>query len=145
MKRTFYFLAWLFLFASCQDANLDTVEDSLLNTTAKTIPISTALESLEELICETGIKTKASMQNISTGEILVIGGQDFLISTRSENDLYLPDTLLYALNFIDGGFAILSANTNLNDPVICITDAGKVSLDRFSKGFSLLQSTDCEY
>ncbi len=145
MKRTFYFLTWLFLFASCQDANLDTVEDSLLNTTAKTIPISTALESLEELICETGIKTKASMQNISTGEILVIGGQDFLISTRSENDLYLPDTLLYALNFIDGGFAILSANTNLNDPVICITDAGKVSLDRFSKGFSLLQSTDCEY
>lgn len=81
---------------------------------------------LEDLICETGIKTKESMQNISTGEILAIGGQDFLISTRFQNDLHLPNTLLYALNFIDGGFAILSANTNLNDPVICITDAGKV-------------------
>ena len=126
MKRTFLFLAWLFLFASCQDANLDTVENSLSNTTAKTIPISTALESLEDLVCKTEIKTKASMQNISMGEILAIGGQVFLISTKSQNDLYLPDTLLYALNYIDGGFAILSANTNLNDPVICITDAGKV-------------------
>lgn len=145
MKKTLLLLPLLLLFAACQQVDLDITEEVQSNSSSQTIPISKALESLENIICETGIKTKASTQNSIIDEVFAVGGQDFLINTKSGNDIYFPDTLLYAINFVDGGFSILSANTNLNEPVICVTETGRVSPNDFSKGLSFLNSTNYDY
>lgn len=117
-------------------------EDVAMQLDSKTISIDNALMALEDILYQTELKTKSALASITKDDIFVIGGNELSITTKSGEELPLPDTLLYAVNFKDGGFSILSANTDLNYPVMCVTDKGEVSLDCFVAGYSFLMSTE---
>lgn len=132
------------LFMACSQplASDFDAEDAVIQHNSKTISIDNALMALEDLLSQTEIKTRSSFNSITKDDIFVIGGAELSPKTRSGAEMSIPDTLLYAVNFSDGGYSILSANTDLNSPIMCITDKGTISPESFASGYSLLMSTE---
>lgn len=110
----------------------------------RTILIDDAIENLDIVLSSLPNYTKSGIQSISADDFMVIGAQSLDIKTRSVGINVMPDTLLYAVNFPDGGFSVMAANTNLNSSVLCVTESGQVSIDNFRKGHNLLESTLCD-
>ena len=145
--RKLYFICYFLvaLMVSCNKSSLTLNEEANLHQegmSSETIPIDDAFAALNDVLAETSIKTRAATSTISKEDVFVIGRQSIAASTKSATSLDLPDTLLYAVNFPDGGFSIMAANTNLNSSVICVTDQGAVTLESFSSGYSFLESTN---
>lgn len=110
----------------------------------RTILVDDAIENLDIVLSSLPNYTKSGIQSISADDFMVIGAQSLDIKTRSVGINVMPDTLLYAVNFPDGGFSVMAANTNLNSSVLCVTESGQVSIDNFRKGHNLLESTLCD-
>lgn len=106
--KNFILLSCLTVFVACTDFSSEVMDI----THTKTIPIEEALSSLEDFLYTSEIKTKSVIDKISGYEVMVIGADELSINTKSNQVITLPDTLLYAVNFTDGGFALLSANTD---------------------------------
>ena len=102
----------------------------------ETIPIDDALSSLDAFLSLTNIKTKSEIDPIGEDDVFVIGGQELEYVTRSGEGSYIPDTLLYAVNFADGGFAVMAANNELNSPLLCVTDLGNPKFRRKQNFFA---------
>lgn len=136
--KNFILLSCLTVFVACTDFSSEVMDI----THTKTIPIEEALSSLEDFLYTSEIKTKSVIDKISGYEVMVIGADELSINTKSNQVITLPDTLLYAVNFTDGGFALLSANTDLNESIICVTENGALSLDNFISANSFLISSE---
>ena len=133
----------LLLAACCQTLETDPQTEVAIPL-SKTISVNEALNSLEKFISTTELKTKSGINSITEDDIFVVGAKELSHDTKSGNCISLPDTLLYAVNFPDGGFSILSANTDLNTEVMCVTENGQISPNSFSSGYSFLMSTTAD-
>lgn len=142
LRNIMTFMTVISLCACSQYENMDIVINKNNPNQNETISINEALMSLENVLEETSIKTKTTLHNISPNDIFVIGAKTLNIETRSDEATPVPDTLLYALNFEDGGFSILSANTKLNSSVLCITEYGEITPECIMAGLSLLEGTN---
>lgn len=136
--KNFILLSCLTVFVACTDFSSEVMDI----THTKTIPIEEALSSLEDFLYISEIKTKSVIDKISGYEVMVIGADELSINTKSNQVITLPDTLLYAVNFTDGGFALLSANTDLNESIICVTENGSLSRDDFISANSFLMYSE---
>lgn len=131
------------LLCSCEkniDSNLLITDPSSLG---NVIGLSQALTDLDDILIDiNGDGTKSSNLKYSKSDITVIGASSIKRSTKSSStENSLPDTLLYIVNFSDnGGFAVLSANTILDVPVLCVTESGSLSEDDFVKAISFIQN-----
>ena len=105
---------------------------------SNTIQPHDALSSLEEMLGEVGTKSSAGL---SADDLFVIGKKDLSAGTKSSESIDIPDTLLYALNFKDGGFALMAANTKINSPVLCITEAGTIGYENIHDSMKFLEET----
>lgn len=93
---------------------------------SEVIPLEDAITNLNKTMNRIYGETKAqsSLYNID-----IIGNHDLKLATKSES-INIPDTLIYLVNFNDNrGFAILSANRQLNEDIYCITESGHISTD----------------
>ena len=144
MKRPIIYISCCILFLLSCSQMLDTTlqTDKPIDLNSKTISVKDALHALDDFLSKTELNTKSSLNSISEEDILVIGAKELNLGTKSENNITLPDTLLYAVNFPEGGFSVLSANSNLNTEVMCVTEKGHISLNSFSLGYSFLMSTE---
>lgn len=105
---------------------------------SNTIQPHEALSSLEEMLGEVGTKSSAGL---SADDLFVIGKKDLSTGTKSSESIDVPDTLLYALNFKDGGFALMAANTKINSPVLCITESGTIGYENIHDAMKFLEET----
>lgn len=146
MKHSIIYISCcILIFASCnQSLETTSQAEETIYPHSKTITVDDALSALDNFISTTELKTKTSINSISEDDIFVIGAKELSLGTKSENDIILPDTLLYAVNLPEGGFSVLSANTDLNTHVICVTEIGQISRNDFSSGYSFLMSTEAD-
>ncbi len=89
------------------------VQDSVASEST-VIPIEKALAILQEFLNTT--KGQNSEYDLSSVKVITTEA-----TTKSLPDR-IVDTLLYCVNIIDGGTAVLSANTILNEPIYAVTD-----------------------
>lgn len=126
---------------SCTEKGETIESESRQETT--TIPLSQALDNLNDLLIKLSLETKNMDNRLYCAEsITPLGNRQFAPMTKS-CDVEIPDTLLYIVNF-DGesGFAILSADVRLGESVYCITDNGSISSADFVSAFAFLHSTE---
>lgn len=133
-NRLFYVgLIYSIVFISCSK----NITKDEIYTSSETISVEDALNNLNKSLYKLNIDTKSS---ISTERIFAIGREELSLMTKTE-DSYLPDTLLYAINFSDGGYAVMAGNLKINHPVLCITESGKITTEDFKIGVKLLNSS----
>ncbi len=145
MKKN-YNLLWLLLILvlnscdkSMDDRMLSTNENATLST--ETISVDEALCNLTDAIINLNLETKSrTTATLSKDNVFAIGAKELSVPTKS-NDSFLPDTLLYAINFTDGGFAIMAGNSKINEPIMCITEHGSISTEDILKGVDMLNGT----
>ena len=145
MKKNYNLLLFLLILVlnscdkSMDDRMLSSSEIATLST--ETISVDDALCNLTEAIIDLNLETKSrTTATLSKDNVFAIGAKELSVTTKS-NDDFLPDTLLYAINFMDGGFAIMAGNSKINEPIMCITEQGSISVDDISKGVGMLNGT----
>lgn len=139
MKNIIISLIGIMLFCSCskdQAYSLQLNENSKEETTIKPQEAISALESMLHIV-----DTK-SMENLSTTDLFVIGKNDLFAETKSFSAPNIPDTLLYALNFEHGGFALMAANTRINSSVLCVTESGNIGYENIHNAMKFLSDTN---
>lgn len=146
MRVSFIILLGCLLISSActQGLEADTEENKAKSCGSDTIPVEDALSALDTFLSLTNIKTKSEMKLISEDDVFTIGAQELDFITKSGEESSIPDTLLYAVNFADGGFAVMSANKELNSQLLCVTDQGNISPKCFALGNLFLKATEAE-
>lgn len=89
------------------------------------------------------VNTK-SVSDLSEDDLFVIGKNELFAETKSSSIIDIPDTLLYALNFKSGGFALMAANTRINNSVLCITESGNIGYDNVYEAMRFLDKSSDE-
>ncbi len=113
----------LIILSSCEKSELVKDDINLLSTT---IPLKTALEELDAtyslLYGEDAVKSSIrDVSNIVTYTKNDIFGTQVKSNASSDVD----EKLIYVVNYKNnGGYAILSADTRIKDPVIAVTESG---------------------
>lgn len=116
--------------ASCQKQEAIQIYE-VPSTESRTITLNDALDNLQSLRSELFPETKTSLNDVQSIDVF---GK---IKTKSSVSS-LPDTLLYLVNFKEGGFAILAGQTKLLYPVFCITDEGALSSNQMEEALNKL-------
>lgn len=99
------------------------------------IPIDDALTNLQQTINRIYGETKASSLCF---DVEIVGNAELNTSTKSA-EFNLPDTLLYLVNFNNNnGFAVLSANRELNEDIYCITESGSITKEELALALNLI-------
>ena len=99
------------------------------------IPIDDALTNLQQTINRIYGETKASSLSF---DVEIVGNAELNTSTKSA-EFNLPDTLLYLVNFNNNnGFAVLSANRELNEDIYCITESGSITKEELALALNLI-------
>lgn len=91
----------------------------------RTIPLQDAIGSLELMYQSISNSTKNEVKTLPRFSYDVVTH----INTKDELRSSLPDTLLYILNFVGGGSAVLSATTAIPYPILCVTEKGEINVD----------------
>lgn len=125
-KKLNYFLFLLLFLTSCQMAET-TYDDSTFSaqTTighSSTIPVDSALNSLQLLINQLYPETKGNHDSFQIKNVDVVGS---ISETRSNLSL---DSLLYLVNFAnDAGFAVVSADKRIPDDILALSESGSIN------------------
>lgn len=129
----YIFIVIILTITSCSK---QTEQYEISNThTSDVIPIEEALANLRNTVVRIYGETKADSY---TFDVDTFGNNDLAISTKSL-DFSIPDTLMYLVNFNqNNGFAVLSANRQLNEDIYCITESGNISKDDFADSFNCI-------
>lgn len=101
-----------------------------------TIPIETALNSLDDFLVSRGtIPTKGSIHGYIENYFVVSGGPD----TKGIK----KDSLLYVINFKDEqGYALISADKRISDDIIAVTERGSANEEDFISTDEVLTPTE---
>lgn len=107
-----------------------------------TIPISAAIDNLEEAIDAISFHTKADERpKYNNSGVIVLGKNNLAINTKGGEGIEIPDTLLYIVNFNDDeGFAVLAADNRIPMPVLCITESGSLQGKDFEEAIQKMQN-----
>ncbi|MGM9787896.1 MAG: Spi family protease inhibitor [Candidatus Cryptobacteroides sp.] len=121
MKKITAIIFCLILFVGCKKDYPSALE----NHSSYTIPIEKALDNLDQFLKQNDIyNTKTTKNNINT--VYAIKSKINNTKTISNND-----TLLYAVNFKNNGYAILAADSRINNDIIAITESGEIHISDF--------------
>lgn len=134
MKKFYAILFASFACLSCEKTLSQS--DAVIQAEYQTIPLGTAISSLNQFINIVNPGTKAIEEN--KYRVDIFGGK--LCNTKSAGSISIPDTLFYLVDFDEGGFAVLSANTKLSENIYAYTEAGCLSNDDFVEAFEHLTS-----
>lgn len=134
MKNSFvscFIFFSLLLLTSCEkDASVHIIDDS--------IPLQEALSSLDSFMSDAFPETKAG---IIYESIDSFGAKDIPKTKGSEENICIPDTLVYLVNFFnEEGFAILSANRRLTSNIFAVTEKGSISSADLCNAYDLLNN-----
>jgi hypothetical protein len=126
MKIILLIIFGIFAFCSCSK-NLETTPE--INNIQKdyTIPIEDALSSLEDFMGKRGIvMTKGGVSDYIDNY--------FTVSTPATKTSSTMENILYAVNFKDeGGYALLSADTRIQEDILAVTDQGSITEEDFNE------------
>ncbi|MCM1176497.1 MAG: C10 family peptidase [Clostridium sp.] len=115
-----------------------------VSTSSNVIPLDEALANLDLFLAEMNTSTKAEMfKTYDLSEVEICGRARILPMLKSGIDsaVFLPDTLMYLVNFSDKeGYAVLSANKLLGEDIYCVTDDGCISTSDFSAAYEVIQN-----
>ena len=105
-----------------------------------TIPLSEAIDKLEEIIEAISFHTKANERpDYDSSDVIVLGNRSLSINTKGGEGVEIPDTLLYIVNFgKEEGFAVLAANSRISMPVLCITESGRIEERDFEEAVQVM-------
>ncbi|MBO7070352.1 MAG: C10 family peptidase [Bacteroidales bacterium] len=127
-----------FVASSCSSLYTDSIIEESIS--QQTIPLETALKTLDCFLVELGMDATKSDTNHCIIEVQTLGRNDFILETK-QSDCSLPsfpDSLFYLVNYADDGFALLAANTALRSPVLALVDKGSIqSTDLYESLLSL--------
>jgi len=134
----------LVLFGCCKDSatepsnpQLEQIADNAQNTN-RHIPLEVAMSSLEKFLKNNSQPTRSNALINGEYNVSIVSIDE---PTRS-NENSIGD-ILYCIDFHnDGGSAILSANTIINDPIICVTENGNIDADAISQTVKQLKDND---
>ena len=125
------------LFTSCIILLLSCAKENSTQPTiseSEIIPLEEALGTMTELIGSLGILTK-SIPPIYSVE--VFGG----LASKAQ-EIFLPDTSLYIVNFSDDrGYAVLAAQRRISTKVFCITESGVLSASDIYDAIEAMDNT----
>jgi len=108
---------------------------------SETITPGDALTHLSQVMGSINQTTKTGLSSIMEDDLFAIGVDELFFETKANDLLPIPDTLLYGVNFKDGGFALLAGNININSYVLCITEKGKIDVEEMKSGMDFLIET----
>lgn len=144
MKRTILNLSILasvlaFMPMACSRIQLEPVVEEKTGD-SKAIPVSIALDNLESALKTMSFQTKSQTSpEYSRSDIIVVGKNNRVSTKSAEYDVWIPDTLLYVVNFNGGeGFAVLSGDSRISVPIFCITESGSLQLHEFEQAMDYL-------
>ena len=136
-KKLFIVSGLLCCVISC-DRKSDIIIPSNRNST--TIPVDVALKSMDRILIETNNQTRATNPFFT---ISTFGKEN--VETKSANAAFIPDTLLYIVNFGNHeGFSVLAGDCRLPASIYCLTESGSISPDDFVDAFNYLSSPDID-
>ncbi|MGM9746108.1 MAG: C10 family peptidase [Paludibacteraceae bacterium] len=108
------------------------IKESAEQSISSTIPLEEALKSLDNVLVSVGQDVanvdKQSIVSLSHCDMALVAPKKFLKKTSAT---MTRDTLLYMVNFKDGGYAVLAADRHLPDDVLIITEHGTISRETF--------------
>ena len=115
----------VFSFCSCSKGSETALEIKALQEEVYTVPIEEALSSLESFMVEKGmVKTKGSLSDYIDNY--------FPVSVPATKAAAAQGNVIYAVNFKDeGGYAILAADTRIQEDILAVTDQGSITEDDF--------------
>ncbi len=130
MKKIIYFFGVLCLLSSCKGVESgmqgSPVQDKSGN--IHQISLDQALENLSVFYGS----TKAELPKID--DIRILGRKDLQTKSSSDEDGANDSTLLYVVNYADSaGFAILAADDRIPEPVLAVTEQGKMTAGNLSQ------------
>ena len=129
MKKhlTFIYILLVALFGCNSYEPLSTIPKTS-NITNETIPVEEAVSNLNAFISDIMPSTRNSGGKLKVASICAFGMNDIDVRVRSSEDINLPDTLMYLVNFENNaGFAVLSANRRLSSNIYAVTENGQIS------------------
>lgn len=139
--KTKVFFCLLFLGVCAMNAcsekeGIEINPDNAVKIGAYTIPIETALNTLDDFLAEQGVlKTRGSVNDYIDNYFVVSATAK--IKSLSEQDL------IYAVNFIDeSGYALLAADSRISEEILAVTDQGSISEEDFYDTNDGLTSTE---
>lgn len=129
----FIVLLLLALVISCSKSG--TVQELKPCVSSTVIPARIAFEQMEEVIRSLYPETRAEVfPKYDAAKVIVVGRDDLVIDTKSIDEMEIPDTLLYVINFNDeSGYAVLAADRRITSPVLCVTEKGTLGLKDFEE------------
>lgn len=98
------------------------------------VPLDEALRSLDQVLDQTDFRTRSS-EAFRISEVFTYSGHQY--GTKSQSGESSP--LMYAVNFEEGGFAILAADDRISSDVIALVGAGKIGVG----DFEIYEEGDC--
>ena len=112
--------------SSCSSLFTDRLTEESIN--QQTIPLESALKTLDDFLVELERESTKSPTNHSVIDVQTLGRNDFILETKQTDCPlpYFPDSLFYLVNFADDGFALLAANTALRSPILALVDKGNI-------------------
>lgn len=125
MKKLIFLLATMLVIASCQEVDLKTVNQTLASKKNNfAISQEEALENLSDFMEGFEPTARSSKRDIQN----VIAVKYNRLSRSEEDAQYNCENLLYVANFTNSqGYAILSGDTRIPEPVLAVTDEGSIN------------------
>lgn len=121
---------------SCMKENLMPLNRAAIEECSYTIPVEAALENLTQFLKQGNVpNTKAVGFDINN----VITINKNLCQTKSQ---VVDEPLLYAVNFDEEGYAILAADTRIEQDVIAVTESGEIAITDFEPYDTYVASED---
>ncbi|MDE6147601.1 MAG: Spi family protease inhibitor, partial [Bacteroidales bacterium] len=130
----------LLMVAGCAKENQPD-QDLQVDPDSETIALADAIKALDNVMQMTA-KTKSALErSFSEENITVIGKNALSVATKSAETDFIPDTLMYLVNFDNNqGFAIMAGDRRLGEDVYCITEYGSLSAGDFSEAFASISA-----
>lgn len=116
---------------SCS-SDLPVLPQSVSSPCDYSISLESALASLDDLMADINpYQTKGDSYYFDIGNVFSVKKQ-LTKSTPTLDSIELKaDTLLHIVNFVDGGFAVLSADKRISEPVLIVAEEGELSVEDF--------------
>ncbi|MBP5488608.1 MAG: C10 family peptidase [Bacteroidales bacterium] len=141
------FLAAIVVLCTCTKTN-GTFSNALGEATnnSMTIPLSMALQSLDEMLEDIRVVTKSSVNKEYSSSSVISLGAGMIRETKTDILGWdLPDTLMYLVNFDhDEGFAVLAGDRRLGESVYCLTESGEIGANDFFVALDYLAGNSVE-
>ena len=124
--KLFSFLFGIVSFFSCADNLIPDSKSLTVQNPKYSVPLEAALSSLENFMIENGWP-------VTKGGIHDYVDNYFVVSAPSTKVSDCGNDIIYAVNFKEGGYALLAADRRITEDILAVTDNGYVLENDFDK------------